>query len=392
MKEWEHPLIESSIVADHANSEHRIPFGQHSTGQSKENLAAELNLRGKIAAIFPSINAIHAHIDADEAYRLSRDSRVLLVEQDITTVPVATQSNPGWGLDRLDEQTPLLDNTYSYTNNGAGRTIYILDSGLTLTNSAVAAEFSGRASVIWDVNGGTGSDCYGHGTMVASAAAGNTKGVAKGATVIMAKITDACTGGAQVSTSITAFDWLRDNAPAGTIVNWSHGFTNGLNNCSTPLTNTALENAIKAAHNKGIIVVVAAGNDNCDTANFTPTRIAESFVVGATNNQRISQGKDAKAFFSRKGGNISTFAPGENVVLMNQSGSSVTNSGTSFSAPYVAGLFAIACQAAGQVCNTATSAAPLYQALRDKGKLGTVTNTDGTPLTGATSRFIWQQW
>lgn len=228
--------------------------------------------------------------------------------------------------------------------------------------------------------------------MVASAAAGNTKGTAKGATVIMAKITDGCTGSSQTSTSITAFDWLRDNAPAGTIVNWSHGFSNGLNNCSTGIINTALENSIKAVHNKGIIVVIAAGNDNCDTANFTPTRIAESFVVGATNNQRISQGKDAKTSFSRRGWNISTFTPGENVLLMNQNGSSVTNSGTSFSAPYIAGLFAIACQAAGQLCNTATSAAPLYQALRDTGKLGTVTNTDGSTLTGATSRFIWQQW
>jgi len=65
--------------------------------------------------------------------------------------------------------------------------------------------------------------------------------------------------------------------------------------------------------------------------------------------------------------------------------------GTSFSAPYVAGIFAVVCEAVGTFCNT-TPTANLYQALRDTGTLGTVTNTNGTPLTGATSRFISQQW
>lgn len=115
--------------------------------------------------------------------------------------------------------------------------------------------------------------------------------------------------------------------------------------------------------------------------------------MGATNNLRIaSYGQDAKANFSRTGWNISTFAPGQAVSLINQNGTPVTANGTSFSAPYIAGMFAIACQAAGTLCDTAPTAASLYQALRDTGALGTVTNTDGTPLTGATSKFIWQQW
>ena len=301
---------------------------------------------------------------------------------------MTTQNNPGWGLDRLDEQTVVLDNTYNYTNTGAGRILYILDSGLTLSNTVVSAEFGNRASVFWDVNGGNGSDCHGHGTMVSSAAAGNTKGIAKGATLVMAKITTGCTGSATVATAVTAFNWLATNAPAGAIVNYSYGFTAGPNVCNVTMFNTDLENAIKAAHNKGVIVVVAAGNDSCNTANYSPTRIPEAFVVGATNNVLISSAKDAKASFSRTGFNISTFSPGESVSLINQNGTPVAASGTSFSAPYIAGVFAIACQAAGQLCNTATTAASLYQALRNEGILNTVTNTNGTPLTGATSRFI----
>ena len=367
-----------------------IPFGEPSSGQSKESLAGIMGLRGEVLAIFETINAVHVMMDEDEAERWRKDDRVEYVEQDMIVTTGATQTNPGWGLDRLDEASVTLDNTYVYTNTGAGREIYILDTGLDLSNPTVAAQFGGRASVIWDVNGGTGADCHGHGTQVSSAAAGSTKGIAKGATVIMAKITTGCTKNSAVSTSVTAFNWLAANETPGTIANWSSGFDNP--GCGTPTISTSLENSIIGAHAKGIIVVVAAGNDSCNTANYSPTRIPQAFVVGATNNQLISSGKDAKASFSRTGTNISAFAPGESVALLNFNGVSGTNSGTSFSAPYISGIFAIACQAAGTLCNTAPTAASLYTALRNTGTIGTVTNTNGTPLTGATSRFIRQQW
>lgn len=273
-------------------------------------------------------------------------------------------------------------------STGAGRTIYILDSGLTLSNSSVAAEFGGRASIIYDVNGSGGNDCLGHGTEVASIAGGSTMGVAKGATLVIAKITTGCTINFDTSAAVLAFNWLAANAPAGTIVNFSSGFSTG--SCNTTFFSPPLENAIIAAHNAGIIVVVAAGNDGCDTANYSPTNIPQAFVVGATNPYRLP-GVDAKAYFSRTGWNISTFSPGQSVQAMDQNGTSATVSGTSFSAPYVSGIFAVVCQAAGTYCNSGNTAA-LYSDLRNTGILGTVTNSDGTPLTGATSRFIRQQW
>lgn len=205
----------------------------------------------------------------------------------------------------------------------------------------------------------------------------------------MAKITYGCTKNSSLSTSILAFNWLTTNAPAGTIVNWSHGFRNRSLACS-PIFSTALEDAIIAAHDAGIIVVVSAGNDNCNTADFSPTNIPEAFVVGATNNMGFPN-SDRKANFSRTGWNISTFAPGDTLLLMGADGNEVTASGTSFSAPYIAGVFAVACEAAGTLCNSGNTAS-LYDALRSTGTLNTVTNTNGTPLTGATSRFISQQW
>ncbi len=384
----------------------KVPFGEHSSGQSKEQLADQLELNGKVLSIYDTINAANIEMTADEAHKLSFDKRVLRVQQD-RVLTSNLQNNPGWALDRLDEQTPALDNTYNDTpNTGAGRTIYILDSGLDLANANVVAEFTSpppvgnRASVIWDVNGGTGADCFGHGTQVASVAAGNTYGAAKGATIIAAKITNdtpiPCIGDTTISTSIDAFNWLATNVPAGTIVNWSYGFRD--TGCSNTFIDIDLEASIQAAHNAGVIVVVSAGNDACDTANYSPTRIAEAFVVGATSQNRITlppplTPEDEKAWFSRTGSNISTFAPGESVLALDFDGTQTTLNGTSFAAPYIAGIFAVACQVAAPFCDTATSAAPLYQALRNTGQIGTVTNTGGGALpAGTTSRFIWKQW
>jgi len=227
--------------------------------------------------------------------------------------------------------------------------------------------------------------------MVASAAAGNTMGVAKGATLLIARIANsACIN--LLSVSIDAFNWLAANAPAGTIVNWSQALEDGDPNinCGTAFS-PELENSIIAAHNAGVIVVVAAGNDGCNTASYSPTNIPQAFVVGATHSGRLP-GADAMAYFSRTGWNISTFAPGHLVRVMDKNGSQTITSGTSLSAPYIAGIFAIACQAAGATYCATRGTANLYADLRNTGTLGTVTNTDGTPLTGATSRFIWQQW
>lgn len=382
------PLIEIPNKANRGIAQ--APFGEHSSWQSRQEIVDKINLKGEIVSIFDNINAIHVKMDEKEAYRLSRDKRVLIVEQDILTTTSTTQTESGWGLGRIDEQTSDSDDNYDYSFTGSGRTIYILDSGLSIGTINVDNEFGGRASVIWDVNGNDGEDCNGHGSRVSSAAAGNTYGVAKGATLIVAKITIGCTGGANIATSILAFNWLATNVPAGTIVNWSLELSNGLNSCRFAIFSTALESAIIAAHDAGIIVVVAAGNDNCNTINFSPTNIPESFVVGATNNSGFV-GSDRKAGFSRTGGNISTFAPGEDLQLMGQDGNEVTDSGTSFSAPYIAGVFAVACEANGTLCNSGDTTS-LYDALKGTGTLGTVTNTDGSPLTGATSRFISQQW
>lgn len=379
------------VLPPNALNRGKVPVGQPTSGQDRRSIEAKLALRGTVASIFENSNSAHIMMDAEEADRLSRHPQVLRVDQDGYSTTAATQQTPSnWALDRMDEHQPIRDFTYEYQFTGAGRTIYILDTGLTLSNSTVAAEFGGRASIFNDVNeGGDGSDCDNHGTAVASASGGNSYGIAKEVTLRISKITDGCTNSAKYSSSMEMFDWLASNAPPGTIVNWSHVVS--ANNCGVGILYPPLENAIISAHNAGLIIVVAAGNDGCDTGHYTPTRLSQAFVVGSTGTSQFPTG-DAKATSSRTGWNVSGFAPGHHVTLMNKDGFAVPLfDGTSFAAPYVAGIFAVACQAAGQFCNSGNTPA-IYQAMRDTATLNTVTNPDGSPLTGATSRFIGQHW
>ena len=153
-----------------------------------------------------------------------------------------------------------------------------------------------------------------------------------------------------------------------------------------------MDTAIQAAFNAGVIVVISAGNDSCNTANYSLTRIPEAFVVGATDASRLNLGLDARATFSRIGANISVFAPGTAVLLLNFNGTPITANGTSFSAPYMAGMFAVGCQAAGTLCATATNAGVAYTALRNIGLLNTVVDSNGQPLPApSTPRFISRQ-
>ncbi|MHB9119547.1 MAG: S8 family serine peptidase [Burkholderiales bacterium] len=374
-----------------------------------------LGTTGEVVLILDALNAVNIRMDAKEAARLSRDPRVLRVTQSVMPTPYTVQdATYNWGLDRLDSATPDRNNAYSYTNTGAGRTIWILDSGLALSNANVAAEFGGRASIFYDwfntVPYGNDCDTQSHGTMVASVAGGNTIGIGKGAALNIVKVTNwgrgTCGTDPGIDTFLGSLNWLATpgNAPRGSIVNISFGFSNS--SCTPvpipPDTGDPYDNAIIAMHNNaGLIVVVAAGNNGCNVADFPMTRKPEAFVVGGTSSDALylSSGR-YDALYSdangrtNTGANVSTFAPAENVRAMDKNGFTPSlGGGTSLAAPYIAGVFAVVCQAAGTHCDT-TPIATLYNELRGTGTLGTVKNADGsTPLpNGSTSRFIWQQW
>ena len=91
----------------------------------------------------------------------------------------------------------------------------------------------------------------------------------------------------------------------------------------SPALDDAVRNAVKA----GATVVVAAGNDGEDTSLFSPSRVEEAIVVGATDtNDRIAR-------FSNFGSLVDIFAPGVGVTSVGIKNNKDTNTlnGTSMS-------------------------------------------------------------
>ncbi|WP_416904141.1 S8 family serine peptidase [Micromonospora echinospora] len=89
-----------------------------------------------------ALNGFEVRLPEAAARRLAADPAVAFVEQNHTMRATATQPNPPWNLDRIDQRPTTPNGGYSYTSSGHGIPVYVVDSGIRITHT----EFSGRAS------------------------------------------------------------------------------------------------------------------------------------------------------------------------------------------------------------------------------------------------------
>ena len=86
-----------------------------------------------------ALNGFSVELTEAEAVAISEDPRVAFVEEDSVMETQITQTNPPWGLDRINQRTLPLTNIYSYTTTGAGVNVYVIDTGIRLTHTDSAA-------------------------------------------------------------------------------------------------------------------------------------------------------------------------------------------------------------------------------------------------------------
>ncbi|HEN9559306.1 TPA: S8 family peptidase [Acinetobacter baumannii] len=255
---------------------------------------------------------------------MKKNPQVLSVESDtIVNIDATTQSNPDWGLDRIDQKALPLNSAYSYLQTGSGTTAYIVDTGILSSHQ----EFSGRVlsgyTAISDGNGTT--DCNGHGTHVAGTVGGTTYGVAKNVNLVPIRILGGDGSGAS-SNVIAGLDWILKNGKKPAVVNMSLGGA----------TSSSLDSAVENLYNNGYVMVVAAGNSNTDACTSSPARVSKAITVAATDNT------DTRASYSNYGSCVDIFAPGSQINsswIGSNTATKILN-GTSMATPHVAGVVA----------------------------------------------------
>jgi len=237
----------------------------------------------------------------------------------------ATQSNPTWGLDRIDQRSRPLSNSYTYSTTASNVNVYIIDTGINASHT----EFGGRAYKIFDGigDGQNGNDCWGHGTHVAGTIGGKKYGVAKNVKLYAVRVF-ACEGTSPWSVLIAGVDYVRSHHSNPSVVNMSLGGAGAY---------APFETAVQSLIDAGMTVVVSAGNDNTNACYYSPAEMAEAITVGATNSL------DQRASFSNQGDCLDLFAPGQNITsaYIGSPNALAISSGTSMAAPHVTGVAAL---------------------------------------------------
>lgn len=269
-----------------------------------------------------ALNGFSARLSGAQLSLLRADRDVMAIEQDRIYRANTTQTNPTYGLDRIDQRSLPLNKKYSYTSTGAGVNAYIIDTGIETAHP----QFGGRADVAYDNigDGMKGQDCNGHGTHVAGIIGSKTYGVAKAVKLHAVRVLD-CDGTGTLSGIIDGVNWVKAHKAAKAVANMSLGGSKS----------TALNNAVTALSKSGVFLAVAAGNDSADACATSPASADWVEATGATNS------KDARTSWSNAGRCVDIYAPGSNVWSTYTGNGTAMLSGTSMAAPFVTGVAAL---------------------------------------------------
>src|SRR5437764_11357183 len=236
-------------------------------------LNALLNRNGvHIRAHFKNFNSYAVELPASVVAELSDFDEVAYISSDRATQSLGHVSQTT-GTDAVRQQTStsLLGGTTSYTLDGTGIGIAVLDSGIDATHRDFLDKSNNvRVAVSRDFTGeGRTDDPYGHGTHVAAVAAGNGRisdgaylGIAPNAKLINLRVLNS-QGTGSVSSVLSALDWVMSNRSAYNIrvVNMSLGMP-----AIDSYKNDPVCQAVRKVVDSGVVVTVAAGNNGKDSA------------------------------------------------------------------------------------------------------------------------------
>jgi subtilisin len=262
-----------------------------------------------------------AQLSNEELTSLQKDPSVQLVEPDRVIAlghcfEIVEPKTITWNIERVGY------------GDGRGKTAWIVDSGIDFDHADLNVDKTRSKSFITNVT--SADDENGHGTHVAGiiGALNNSfgvLGVASGANLVSLRVLDK-DGKGTLGSVIQALAYVNQNAKAGDVVNMSLG---------EDITSEVLDQQVQYTASLGILIAIAAGNDNKPAIQFSPGRAngANIYTVSAIDSLNNF------ASFSNYGNDVVDYAaPGVRILSTYTDGRYARLSGTSMAAPHVAGL------------------------------------------------------
>ncbi|MFE5973890.1 type VII secretion-associated serine protease mycosin [Streptomyces sp. NPDC056460] len=259
------------------------------------------------------------------------------------TFPMKKQiADTPWPLQRV-----LLDELWQDTK-GKGVRVAVIDTGVDDVNPQLKKAVDAKAGKDYlkpdKENRGFGDeqrgktdgtvDLVGHGTKVAGIIAARPAdgtgfvGLAPEATIIPIRQNDEKNSG-KADTMAEAITWAV--AKGADVINISQDTTQRLG------PETKMAKAVAAAIKNDVVVVASAGNDGMDGRSKLTYPAAFPGVLAVASSDRNNE----RAAFSQSGPMVGVAAPGVDIVSTVPGGGQCVDNGTSFSAPYVAGVAAL---------------------------------------------------
>lgn len=334
--------------------------GHEANKNTAKNLAAGMGIGAVKHAYGSAFFGFAASVTEGRLEALRKNPNVASVEFDGEKTINAKPGGGGtpspqvmpWGISRTGA-----DNN---SNEGAGVHVYVLDTGLDSDHADLAANIGnsmafenckGRdCNFSWD-------DDHGHGTHVGGTIAAidnsiDVVGMATNVTLHAAKICSS-RGSCPNSSTIAALDWVTSEVNTrgeAAVVNMSIGGGGSVTGSCTNngfTGNDAYHEAICNARNAGIVVVVAAGNDSDNAANYTPAGYSDTVITvssakeGDDWNSFSNWGSQSASWTSNNSAPVAIAAPGGSILSLRKGGGTTTMSGTSMASPHVAGAAAL---------------------------------------------------